>query len=449
MLIIGLAGTGKSFTVKKLVESIGKEKCALLATTNRAARLISDKNNSFITCHTFLGIFEGQTDFSKRNLIKLANKYDYIIIDEIGLMNRELYNMFYFMKINSNVKFILSGDSAQLKPIQSKGMKLKSVSFFNSTVMKQLVDYNITQLLVNHRSCEKMWELYKRMDELEPCDFGNQFTKVHLCWDNITRIRINNSMMDIETKRLKKQPLKISKQEDNKNSQDVKLLPTFPVMAFKTNKKLGVYNGDTFVVKKIKPSLVLKNTLNNEIITITTDIFRCHFYINFCSTIYKSQGSKINVPYTIHQWNSLSNEAKYTAISRTTSYEYVNVSVDEANEDLHDLPDTNTTLLQRRIAEKNRMNNKLYKRRKESHSILMRIVHNPNTSDIYSIRHTLKTRTELLEYLKITGGIPKNYNIDHIKERKTCVNEEDFKTINYYTNLRLLPFKDNIARNFK
>lgn len=60
------------------------------------------------------------------------------------------------MKINSNVKFILSGDSAQLKPIQSNGIKLKSVSFFNSTVMKQLVDYNITQLNVNHRSCEKM-----------------------------------------------------------------------------------------------------------------------------------------------------------------------------------------------------------------------------------------------------------------------------------------------------
>lgn len=92
------------------------------------------------------------------------------------------------------------------------------------------------------------------------------------------------------------------------------------------------------------------------------------------------------------------------------------------------------------------MNNKLYKRRKESHSIL---IHNPNTTDIYSIRHTLKTRTELLEYLKITDGIPKNYNIDYIKERKTCVTDDDFKSINYYTNLRLLPFKDNIARNFK
>ena len=159
-------------------------------------------------------------------------------------------------------------------------------------------------------------------------------------------------MMDIEVRRLKKQPLKITKQEDNKNSQNVKLLPTFPVMAFKTNKKLVVFNGDTFTIKKIKPSLVLKNTLNDESITITADIFRCHFYVNFCSTIYKSQGSKIDQPYTIHQWNSLSTEAKYTAISRTTAYEYVNVMIDSTNEDLHDLPDTNTTLLQRRIAEK-------------------------------------------------------------------------------------------------
>ena len=76
----------------------------------------------------------------------------------------------------------------------------------------------------------------------------------------------------------------------------------------------------------------------------------------------------------------LSTEAKYTAISRTTVYQYVNLMIDSIDEDLHDLPDTYTTLLQRRIAEKNRMNNKLYKRRKEAHSILMRIVHNPNTS---------------------------------------------------------------------
>jgi hypothetical protein len=79
----------------------------------------------------------------------------------------------------------------------------------------------------------------------------------------------------------------------------------------------------------------------------------------------------------------------------------VNVIIDSDDENEEELDDTNVTLLQRRTAEKRRMNNKLYRRRKESHAILMRIVNNPNTSDGYSIRHTLKTRQQLLEYLKM------------------------------------------------
>lgn len=94
------------------------------------------------------------------------------------------------------------------------------------------------------------------------------------------------------------------------------------------------------------------------------------------------------------------------------------------------------------------MEDGLYRKRKEAHSILMRIINNANTSDEYARKHTLKTRLELLEYLDIVNGIPKGFNIDHIKERKNCENEEDFANVNHYTNLRLLPYKDNIARNW-
>jgi hypothetical protein len=67
-------------------------------------------------------------------------------------MSRKLFDMFYYMKMNSDVKFIPSGDDAQLKPIEEKGFKLKKVDYFNSLVMKELVDYNMDRLLVNHRS---------------------------------------------------------------------------------------------------------------------------------------------------------------------------------------------------------------------------------------------------------------------------------------------------------
>ena len=148
-----------------------------LTLTLRAARLITNKKEglNFITCHTFLGVFEGQKDFSKQQVLKIAAQYEYIVIDEIGLMNRSLYDIFYYMKLNSKVT------------IEDKQFQRKHVNYFNSLVMKELTDYNSERLLVNHRSCHKMWELYGRIEELEPCDFGNDFTRIHLCWSNKMR----------------------------------------------------------------------------------------------------------------------------------------------------------------------------------------------------------------------------------------------------------------------
>ena len=75
----------------------------------------------------------------------------------------------------------------------------------------------------------------------------------------------------------------------------------------------------------------------------------------------------------------------------------------------------------------------------------MNIINGNNISDDHCLEHMLLVRSDLLKYLGIQDKIPKGYSID---ERKTCVTEEDFRSINHYTNLRLLPVSDNIARNF-
>jgi hypothetical protein len=95
--------------------------------------------------------------------------------------------------------------------------------------------------------------MFRRIEELEPVDFGNEYTRVHLCWSNTKRKAINKKMMDIEVTRLKRKPLRISKQEGNPNIQDVKLIVSTPVMAFKTNKAIGIFNDDYFNVTSIEP----------------------------------------------------------------------------------------------------------------------------------------------------------------------------------------------------
>jgi hypothetical protein len=74
--------------------------------------------------------------------------------------------------------------------------------------MKELTDYNSERLLVNHRSCPKMWELYGRVEELEPCDFGNDFTRIHLCWSNKKRFGMVVAPEELIGIRLQSLPLR-------------------------------------------------------------------------------------------------------------------------------------------------------------------------------------------------------------------------------------------------
>ena len=278
--------------------------------------------------------------------------------------------------------------------------------------------------------------------------FGNDInTRIHICWTNLKRIEVNKRIMDREVKRLKKKPLLIAKNESDQNSQDVKLLNGFPVMVIRNNSSKRLYNGACFTVSKLNP-LTVKS--NKREIVITEDMFQKYFYINFCSTTHKLQGRSINEPFTIHQWSFMDEKMRYTAISRATSRSIINVASGSSNRESisRDIPDTNHTLMVRNEAEARRMEDPLYRKRKQALSVLSKIVHDVATTDEYSLEHTGLSRVALLKYLKIENGIPKNYEIDHIKPRKEFKSEEEFKIINHYKNLRLLPKHDNIMRNF-
>ena len=108
-------------------------------------------------------------------------------------------------------------------------------------------------------------------------------------------------------------------------------------------------------------------------------------------------------------------------------------------------------MLKRRQAEKRRSNREIYRKRKEALTIINNIVRHNNKSDEYCVRHTGISRLELRDYLGITEreGIPRGYDIDHIKPRKEFHTIEELETVNQFSNLRLLPKRDNIQRNFQ
>ena len=142
----------------------------------------------------------------------------------------------------------------------------------------------------------------------------------------------------------------------------------------------------------------MKDTHFEGEITITKEMFQSHFYVAYCTTVHKAQGMTIREPYTIHEWSQMETTFRYTAIGRASGKSLISV-VDD-----FDLPDTDKQQLSRRKKRMERIKDPLYKKRMKGMSIINRIVRDSSTSDETCLKHTFKTRQQLLEHLKIPSG---------------------------------------------
>ena len=397
-VIQGIAGTGKSFKIKQDIKKLGKKgSFKLLGTTNIAARNIGG-----ITCHRFFGVnLKGDCDFKKA--LSNAKKYEYIIIDEYSMLNACMYNVLYYVKTHSQVKFILVGDCEQLGPVKESPYYHKSLAF------KEIVDFQMEELTFNHRSNQELSSLYPRVMELKPTDFKqNDQVKLHLTKTNNKRIEINDKMMLLDKKK-KRKMIYISKIEDDLNSQDVWLMKGTPLVAIKNSDKLGIINSACFEVTELNP-LTVKDTDTKQGIVITTQQFQEYFYVGYALTLHKAQGKTIDKPYAIHEWDNLSKRHRYVAISRAKNKSLINVFNTTKKSQAIEIKDTDYERLKERKSKQKRMEDGLKKRREEALGVVQRIL--KGCQDSYSIEHTGLTRIELLKHLdlKENGKLPVGFN---------------------------------------
>jgi ATP-dependent exoDNAse (exonuclease V) alpha subunit len=128
-----------------------------------------------------------------------------------------------------------------------------------------------------------------------------------------------------------KKGLYFEKLEYDDNSQNVYLLEGMPIIARKNSKELDIFNNETFIIKEIqydKKNIVIiddDDVRNN----IPFDKFQNLFYVAYAITIYKSQGSTFDSPYTIHEFNHplFDDRLKYVSLSRSVDKDYINIII--------------------------------------------------------------------------------------------------------------------------
>ena len=314
--IDGRAGCGKSTLIKMLMKTMddtGRSYIGL-ATTNKAARIINGK-----TIHMFAA-----TCTSK--YVKELN-VDYIFIDEVSMMHEKFYKFFIMLKkMKPTINFIIAGDFEQLLPVKDR---VENCDYKNSAALFELCDGLRLQLSKCRRSDDTLFNMLlpDNIEKLTRNDFLNNICDRHLSFTNDTRIKINEIMMMkyIKQKNYKK-TTDFKKLSFDKNSQDMRLLPGMPVIARKNNKKLNIFNNETFTIKEIKKTkeiIIVED--EGKLQEIPFEEFSTMFYIAFCITVHKSQGATYDKPYSIHEFNRFDNRLKYVALSRATNKNLINI----------------------------------------------------------------------------------------------------------------------------
>jgi hypothetical protein len=121
--------------------------------------------------------------------------------------------------------------------------------------------------------------------------------------------------------------------------QNIYLYEGLPLIARKSRKDKKIVNSDYYIVESFNNNKVviscIEQVLNEEKEKITLDISKQTdinllldlFLVRYCMTTHKAQGETIPDKYTIHEFNKMSQELKFTAATRTTNYKNVFISL--------------------------------------------------------------------------------------------------------------------------
>lgn len=133
LTIMGYAGTGKTFTstrvMRHFLQNMGLRVC-VTAPTNKAVRILND-NTEFIhhklvfsTIHRQFAIKPVQNDYTgKEEFVRDYNAeitihtFNVLIVDEVSMLDDQLFQYIWEVVESSNLKVIFIGDPAQIPPV--------------------------------------------------------------------------------------------------------------------------------------------------------------------------------------------------------------------------------------------------------------------------------------------------------------------------------------------
>lgn len=317
ILLMGSAGTGKSYVLKELKKHLTDKKINIkyAAFTNMAS-----KNIDGCTLHKLFGLDINGVQSHTASF----DGIDYVVIDEVSMMPSIFYDAIINIKRQyQHIKFILCGDFNQLSPVGEE-----SIDFKNSSILKDIC-INRLELTVNKRVEGDGTLLFQVLKD-SMTGIRHHFIrdtsdiKLNLSYYNRTRKTINNNLMNKykgDTYTTYELTDELTNHKNYNRAQTIQLYEGLPMIAKVNNEDF--VNGEMFNIKSFTNTEIL--TDHDKTIKITKD-FICDFYPAYCLTVHQSQGMTIRQPYMIYDIEKYDPKMLYTALSRTSKREYIHIN---------------------------------------------------------------------------------------------------------------------------
>lgn len=327
LIINGSAGTGKTYTVSKIIEAIkfvsNDSKIKLLAPTAKAAvKLSSVSSLDASTIHRAI-----QNSSASYQIINKKIDADYIIVDEASMIDNEL--LYCLLDVISNkTNLIFIGDINQLLPVKAgagfidliNSQKVKVVKL--QQIYRQANDSNILKIandILNNNFDIERYKNFNDVDIIKAKNDNDIRKNVEKLLDNYD---VDTSIMLTISKDKEKgtymlnniiQKAYISNISDKFNLNDI-------VMQIENNENKRIYNGQVGKIIKKDKKIVVKFGEKEVEYDSSNPI---EIELGYALTIHKSQGSEFdNVILILDEEHEfmITKNLMYTAVTRAKKH---------------------------------------------------------------------------------------------------------------------------------
>lgn len=356
LFMTGSAGTGKSYTLGKIVEYLETSNInyGLTALTGCAAVLI---NGQTIHSFLYLGISRNINEiFNKickyKSVLAKLKKLETLIIDEISMMDDELFilinNLLQRIKNNDKIfggiQVILVGDFFQLPPITNDYCfscdvweQLNLTPVILTEIIRQKDDLILQEILEEIRNSSITPNSLKVLSNLKSTTFKEiKPTRLYPINVNVNKINEHEfkKLVKLNKNETKTYNAFSNKKDTNLNDYHITLTLNAQVMVIRNiNIENRLFNGTRGIITEMnETNVVIKDIYNNyHIINYYTDknnnskISFLPLKLAYAMSIHKSQGASIDVLEIDLGDDIFISGQLYTALSRATNINNIRI----------------------------------------------------------------------------------------------------------------------------